>query len=297
MLGRVLVVGCNGQLGRDMMLTASAYGFETEGIDYPDIDLTSVDSTRAALGRIRPRTVVNCAAYTAVDACETNLALAFAVNAEGCAVLARCAREAGVERIAHFSTDYVFDGKKDGVYTETDVPNPQSVYGQSKLAGELLLVKEFANHFIFRIAWLYGCRGPNFVKTIRKVAWDKVPAGEPLRVVNDQFGSPTYTMEVCRQMWAVVQTNNFGLYHCTAEGSCSWFDFTSHIVARCAIPVTVAPCTTAEFPRPAPRPANSVLENARLKCLGLNGMKEWRAAFDDFLAEERRIESGGTPTA
>jgi dTDP-4-dehydrorhamnose reductase len=284
---KLLVVGYQGQLGKDMMLAASASGFAAEGMDFPAIDITSEAGVRAAVGRYKPDVIINCAAYTAVDKCETEEAAAFAVNAGGVKNLALAARQCGA-KFVHISTDYVFDGTKKSPYVESDAPNPMSVYGKSKLAGEKLLLETYDRYFIFRIAWLYGTRGNNFLKTILGLARKRAGTGEPLLVVNDQIGTPTYTMHVCNQILSMIRGERFGLYHCTNEGWCSWFDFARAIVRAYAVPVDVVPCTTAEFPRPAPRPANSVLENERLKKLGINIMPKWEKGLEDYLEEENK---------
>jgi|WetSurMetagenome_2_1015567.scaffolds.fasta_scaffold01102_3 dTDP-4-dehydrorhamnose reductase len=284
---KMLVIGHKGQLGSDLMIAATATGREAVGIDFPDIDIASAESVRAAVERHSPEVVVNCAGFTAVDLCEREQAKAFAVNETGTLNLAVVAKKIGV-KVVHFGTDYVFDGKKKSPYVETDAPNPLSVYGKSKLAGERRLAETWEKHFIFRIAWLYGTRGANFLKTIRDSARKRAVTGEPVRVVNDQVGSPTYTMHVCRQVLRLIDTDLFGLYHCTSEGSCSWFDFTKAIVKAYGIGAEVVPCTTAEFPRPAPRPANSVLENERLKKLGLNIMPQWEMGLEEYMEEEKK---------
>jgi dTDP-4-dehydrorhamnose reductase len=287
---KLLVIGCNGQLGTDMMRVASGGGFPADGIDFPAIDIAKPDSIEAAVARFRPDVIVNCAAHTAVDACETEVEKAFALNQGGVRNIAAAARRVGAA-VAHISTDYVFDGSKKTAYVETDAPNPASVYGKSKLAGEMELAEACDRYWIFRIAWLYGTSGSNFVKTIRGVAQKRAAAREPLKVVNDQKGTPTYTAHVCRQVLSIVKTAHYGLFHCTNEGQCTWFEFARHIVRAYGIPVDVVPCTTAEFPRPALRPANSVLENERLKKLGLNIMPHWEQGFEEFLMEE--IGGGG----
>jgi dTDP-4-dehydrorhamnose reductase len=284
---KLLIIGCNGQLGSDMVLLARAAGHEVAGIDFPEIDITDLDGVRRKVGESRCDGIVNCAGYTAVDACETHEKEAYAVNAHGAGNLARCAAETGIS-IIHISTDYVFDGSKTSPYIETDTPNPQSAYGRSKLDGERQVAAANPRHQIFRIAWLYGIKGANFVKTIRKVAAEKAHAGEPLKVVNDQRGTPTYTREVCRQILRVLPEAAYGIFHCTAEGECTWYDFACRIVAAAKVGARVIPCATAEFPRPACRPANSVLENARLKSLGLNVMKDWKEGFADFISDEAR---------
>jgi dTDP-4-dehydrorhamnose reductase len=286
-----LVIGSNGQLGTDMLRVLREHGLSVEGLDVPTVDITQPESIAEAVRLRRPAAVINCAAFTDVDACESNRDNAFAVNATGAGNCAAAATAAGAA-IIHISTDYVFDGAKKGPYLESDAPNPQSVYGASKLEGERLVAEAApAAHRILRIAWLYGVHGKNFVKTIRRIAADRAARGEEQKVVDDQTGTPTYTVEVCRQVAALMSSDASGVFHCTAEGACTWFDFARLITAKAGIPVKVVPCTTEEFPRPARRPANSVLENARLKGLGLNVMKQWEEGFEEFLEEERTKRS------
>jgi dTDP-4-dehydrorhamnose reductase len=285
---KLFIIGCNGQLGKDMMLTAEEHNLDAGGMDFPDIDITKPESVAAAFSRHKPDVVINCAAHTAVDACETERPKAFAINSEGVKNIAEAAQRTG-SKLVHISTDYVFDGTKTGPYVETDAPNPRSVYGMSKLAGEQELIKTYDRYFILRIAWLYGTRGTNFLKTIRSLAQKRAAAKEPLKVVNDQIGTPTYTRHVCNQILSLINTDLFGLYHATNEGMCSWYDFAKAIVTAYEIPVVLLPCTTEEFPRPAPRPANSVLENERLKKLGLNIMPRWEKGLEEYLEEEKAL--------
>ncbi len=292
---KMLVVGNRGQLGSDLMLAASSAGHEALGIDFPEIDITVSTGVCEAVERIRPDVVLNCAAFTAVDKCEQDAKTAYAVNAEGAGNLAAAAEKIGVP-LVHISTDYVFDGTKKTPYVETDSPHPLSVYGKSKLAGEQLVTQACSRSFIFRIAWLYGTRGANFLKTIRDKAQKLAVTGEPLKVVSDQRGTPTYTMHVCRQVLSIIRSGSFGLYHCTNEGACSWFDFAKAIIGAYGIDAVVEPCTTAEFPRPAPRPANSVLENARLNKMGQNSMPAWEMGLAEYLAEERMTPSEAART-
>lgn len=282
---KILVVGCNGQLGHDMLQRAQREGHDSSGTDYPDVDIADQSSVEAMLARHEPRVVINCAAYTAVDNCEREPQKAFEVNDTGVANLARAAVSANA-RVVHISTDYVFDGTKVEPYTEEDEPNPRTVYGRSKLAGEQNLAQICPNHQTFRIAWLYGAHGANFAKSIVKHARRLGSQGSPLRVVGDQRGTPTCTLDVCRQVLAMIESDTTGLFHCTAEGACSWYDFARLIVSGCGIDVEVIPCTTEEFPRPAPRPANSVLANNRLNGLGRNLMPQWEEGFTNFLKTE-----------
>ncbi len=280
----VLIIGCNGQLGADMMHHFPTDRYTVSGMDFPDIDIVSMQSVVDAFDRYSPQIVINCAAYTAVDKCETERDAAFAVNAQGVGVLGKVAQARAVH-IVHISTDYIFDGNKKEPYIEIDQPNPQSVYGESKYAGEKELIQSGCSYSIFRIAWLYGSRGNNFAKTIRTIALQKAQDRTELRVVNDQHGTPTYTVDVCKQIIMCLDKNDSGLFHCTNEGACTWYDFAKAIVKAYNIPVVVSPCTTQEFIRPAPRPANSVLENQELKKLGHNTMRPWESAFADYVAE------------
>lgn len=284
---KLLIVGCNGMLGTDMMLQAKKAGHAVEGADFPDIDITKPESIREAVARVQPSCIINCAAYTAVDACETNPATAYAVNGRGTANCARAAQERGAVFV-HYSTDYVFDGKKTSPYVETDPTDPVTVYGKSKLEGEQHALHLCDHTIIFRIAWLYGLHGNHFIKAIRNAARQKKETREPLRVVNDQWGTPTWTVPVCVQTLALLDAQKYGIFHATSEGACTWFDFAQEILAAAGLPVRVEPCTTAEYPRPAPRPAYSVLENECLKKTGLNMMPEWKQAFRAFLATETR---------
>jgi dTDP-4-dehydrorhamnose reductase len=211
---------------------------------------------------------------------------AFGLNAEACGFLAEAAKRHKA-LLVHFSTDYVFDGQSSTPYTESCRTNPQSVYGQSKLGGEKIITDMYDNVMIFRIAWLYGLHGSNFVKTIRWLAVSRAKEKKSLKIVNDQFGSPTWTVSVCKQVLAMLDRPERGIFHCTSEGFCTWYDFAKEIAAAFGINTSIEPCTTAEFPRPAPRPKYSVLENARFKEMGVNIMPDWRDAFKDFLSMKK----------
>jgi len=287
---KLLVIGSGGQLGYDFVKEATLKGHSVFSIDFPDIDIADKASVERCVNDAKPDVIVNCAAFTAVDLCEQEQENAFRINADACFNLASCARDAGA-RLVHFSTDYVFDGRASAPYMEKDDTNPQTVYGKSKLRGEELIAKTCQKHLIFRIAWLYGVHGNNFVKSIRRFAQAAVNGNKPLKVVNDQFGTPTWTVSVCRQALSVIDKNEYGVFHCTSEGQCSWFDFAKEIVSAVGIDVDVVPCTTEEFPRPAPRPHFSVLENARLKAMGVNIMPNWKEAFREFLSTENHKES------
>jgi dTDP-4-dehydrorhamnose reductase len=285
---KVLVVGCNGQLGHDMVTGLRTTGYEVVETDYPDIDITKFQNTFDIVHSCKPEVIINCAAFTAVDNCETQSETAFAINATGSENLAKCA-ESTDARLIHFSTDYVFDGKAQKPYIESDETLPMTTYGKSKLEGEKAIASTMERYQIFRIAWLYGIHGNNFVKTIINTAPKKIQNKEPFKVVHDQYGTPTSTIEVCRQVLEVMNKDLYGIFHSTCEGSCTWYDFTREIVKTYNLPVDVLPCTTDEYPRPAPRPRYSVLENAYLKTNSCNVMKDWQTAFNDFWKSYKSI--------
>jgi dTDP-4-dehydrorhamnose reductase len=283
---KLLIIGSAGQLGGDFVKIAEQRRHTVVPVDYPQIDIRDKSSVESAINGSAPDAVINCAAFTAVDDCETNREAAFALNADACENLALAAK-ASSSLLIHISTDYVFDGAASSPYTEESATDPQTVYGQSKLRGEEIIADLYGGgSMIFRIAWLYGAGGANFVKTIRRIASSGRQENKPLKVVNDQFGTPTWTVSVCRQILSVIDSPERGVFHSTCEGACAWFDFAKEIVTAYGIDADVLPCTTEEFPRKAPRPRYSVLENARLKAMNANIMPDWREAFHEFLSTE-----------
>ena len=278
----VLILGCNGQLGRAMMRQVAAAGHAVVGRDLPEFDLCDLAAARRDTAAAKPDLIVNCTAFTAVDRCESEPDMAYAVNHEAARHAAVLAAELSA-RLVHFSTDYVFDGTGTRPYVESDQPCPVSVYGKSKLAGEAAVAEACERHQTLRLAWLYGLDGPNFVKTILRLARTLPAQGKPLRVVSDQLGTPTCAEDVCRQTLALAERDEYGVFHCTSQGECTWFDFARRIVERFGLEAAVEPCSTSEFPRPAPRPAYSVLENRHLRDTGCDMMPRWEQAFDAFV--------------
>jgi dTDP-4-dehydrorhamnose reductase len=278
----ILVIGCNGQLGKDMVSTLTSAGHSVSQTDFPAIDIADPESVAQAVKDAPYQAVINCAAFTAVDACETRKDDAYAVNAIGVRHIAEAARTIGA-KVLHFSTDYVFDGMKNVPYVESDAPNPKSVYGQSKLEGERLLVQSLDNHIILRVAWLYGIHGQHFIKKIKTRALSLKGTGQALNVVTDEIGTPTYTLDVCRQTLELLKSNAQGLFHCTNEGFCTRFEFAQEIIKAYGPAIEVKPCLSKDFPLPAPRPAYGVLENKRLKDLGINVMRDWKVAFGEYV--------------
>lgn len=270
----ILVVGANGMLGRDL---TTLIGDEARGVDIDEIDITSLDSTSRILRTLKPRTVINCAAYTDVDGCESNVETAMQVNGEGVAHLAMACREIGA-RLVHVSTDYIFDGSKGSPYVEDDAPCPLGVYGESKLAGELNAVFN-PDHLIVRTQWLYGLHGKNFVETMLRLAMDK----DELSVVDDQTGSPTWTVDLARAILALLQTEHRGIYHAANSGFCTWNEFARAIFEEACLPVKVNGMTTEQLNRPARRPLYSTLDCSKLEQDAGFRAQPWRTALRTYL--------------
>ena len=280
-MNKILIIGCNGQLGTDCLSAMP----EALGIDLPEINIADRFQCLGKLDALRPSIIVNCAAYTAVDACETD-PLCWKVNADGPKHLAEWATANGAF-LVHISTDYVFSGDKPlfEACVEADSVAPVSEYGKSKLFGEQAILESGADAAILRTAWLYGASGKNFLKTMLRLALQN-PDRE-IRVVNDQFGSPTWSYALARQIAAVIDAKASGVFHATSEGYCSWYDLASRFLQLMEVPHRIAPCTTAEYPTPARRPQNSILENAALKRQGLNIFENWGAELKQFVEANR----------
>jgi dTDP-4-dehydrorhamnose reductase len=274
---KILITGAAGQLGRALVQELAHRDWEVVATDLAEMDITDQDAVWRSFSTHRPELVVNAAAATRVDDLEADPDLALKVNALGPRNLAAACRRLG-SKLVHVSTDYVFDGDKAGPYVEWDEPRPQSVYGLSKLLGETLVREQCPDHFILRTAWLYGLPGPNFITAILA----RARQGQELKVVQDQRGTPTSALALAPQLLALAETEAFGTYHATCQGEATWYEFARLILERAGLKVKVRPCTTAEFPRPAPRPANSVLENRLLQLQGLDLMPSWQEAYHRF---------------
>lgn len=282
---RVAVIGANGQLGTDVVREFVRNGDEVCGVTHAEIEVSSLESIRGPMAAAKPAVIVNTAAMHHVEKCEQDPLQAYAVNALGARNLALIALQMGAVLI-HISTDYVFDGAKREPYLESDPPMPLNVYGNTKLAGEAFIRSTMEKHFILRTSALYGqspCRakgGRNFVELMLKLAAER----DELRVVNDEIVSPTSTAELARQIVLLSRTDHFGLYHATAEGSCSWFEFAERIFEIACVRVKLAIAGPDEFPAKVPRPKYSVLENHGLKKLGLNSFRSWEEGLRSYLA-------------
>jgi dTDP-4-dehydrorhamnose reductase len=284
---KVLVLGANGQLGYEFS-NFLRDKVELFAFSHSELDILDFEKLVNKFLELSPDIVINCAAYTKVDQAEKEQALAYKINAVGARNVSFASFKINA-KVVYFSTDYVFDGKKNTPYNEFDKPNPISVYGKSKFLGEIHTKEHNSNHLILRISWLYGVNGSNFVKTIIRLAKEK---GE-LKVVNDQIGTPTYSLDVVKQAWKLIQEDSVGLYHSASLGQTTWFEFARRIVEKLNLNAKVAPIETDEFPALVKRPNFSVLENYLLKLEGRNIMRNWEEAFGDFINKYKEELTNG----
>ncbi|MEG0758224.1 MAG: dTDP-4-dehydrorhamnose reductase [Raoultibacter sp.] len=275
---RVLVTGVKGQLGYDVCKRLDALHIENKGVDLEDFDLTCREQVDAYLDEYRPDAVVHCAAYTAVDAAESNETLCMAVNAEGTRNVARACNRLHA-KIVYPSTDYVFEGSGNTPFETDSRTAPQNVYGRSKLAGELAVAEMTDRYFIVRISWVFGVNGKNFVKTMLRLGAEK----ESLTVVDDQVGSPTYTVDLSVLICDMLQTERYGVYHATNEGMCSWWEFAQSIMRIAQLPCRVMPVSSAEYPSTAKRPLNSRMSKRSLDEAGFVRLPSWENALRRYL--------------
>ena len=289
---KVAVIGANGQLGTDVVAAFSQKGHAVFSVTHADLEVADLDSVSGTLKEIHPDLIVNTSAMHHVEKCEAEPEKAFASNAVGARNLAAVARDLGAV-LMHVSTDYVFDGEKRSPYVETDVPRPLNAYGISKLAGEHFVRSTTAKHFVVRSSAIYGkspCRakgGLNFVELMLKLAKER---GE-VRVVDSEFVTPTPTTQIAEQLVALSRSDAYGLYHATAEGSCSWHEFAQEIFAVTQTPVRLLLAGPNEFPAKVPRPKYSVLENQALKARGLNVFNHWRDGLHTYLGERLKRQT------
>ena len=286
---KVAVLGASGQLGCDVAAAFSSQA-EVTSLTHEQLEITAIDLVRSTLESIRPDFVINTAAFHHVEKCEADPALAFAVNGIGARNVAHVTEWLGAT-LMHISTDYVFDGAKGSPYTEADDPNPLNVYGNTKLSGEHFVRSINPRHFVVRTSAIYGenpCRakgGLNFVELMLKLAGER----PELRVVDDEFVSPTPTRQIAQQLVELSRSSDYGLYHATAEGSCSWHEFAATIFEMTGTKVRLEKAAPGEFPAKVPRPKYSVLENAALKSRGLNVFTRWQDGLSKYLANRQKL--------
>lgn len=271
------MTGAAGMLGSDVVRAAEFVNHQVVGLSHADLDVADRLAVERRMLEERPDAVINCAAYTDVDGAEDDLEGAMDINAEAAANVSVAANEISA-KVLYPSTDYVFDGSKSEPYLESDEPRPQSIYAQTKLAGEHETAGANPRHYVVRSSWLFGTAGRNFVETMLSLARDH---GEVL-VVRDQVGSPTYTAHLADALVRLVDTEAFGLHHLASQGECSWFGFAQEIFSQAGVECRVMSCTTEEFGRRAPRPSYSVLGTERREALYL---PHWKEGLASYLAE------------
>jgi len=278
---KILITGAKGMLSSDLVKVLSTE-HEITGLSHQELDVTNKRDVDICINDNKPDVVIHAASYTDVDGCESNRELAFQVNADGAKNVALVCRETG-SAMVYVSTDYVFDGEKSSPYIEEDKPNPINVYGKSKLAGENHVKSILDRYYIVRTSWLFGKNGKNFVKTILRLSQEK----NKLKVVNDQIGSPTYTLDLARAIKVLLNKPSFGYYHVSNQGSCSWYDFAREILKQNGFnDVKVTPISTEEFKRTANRPKYSVLNCQKfMDEFGYN-LRNWQDGLKDYLAEK-----------
>lgn len=277
---KVLVTGVNGQLGYDVVNELNKRGHMAIGTDIEEMDITDANSVDSVIKGNAPDAVIHCAAYTAVDAAEDNAELCRKINAEGTQNIANVCKELDIKMI-YISTDYVFDGEGERAWEPDDERTPLNVYGQTKYEGELAVQNTLDKYFIVRIAWVFGMNGKNFIKTMLNLGKTR----DSIMVVNDQFGSPTYTFDLARLLVDMVETEKYGIYHATNEGICTWYEFACEIFRQAGIDVKVLPVSAAEYPAKAKRPSNSRMSKEKLTENGFEKLPTWQDALSRYLKE------------
>jgi dTDP-4-dehydrorhamnose reductase len=285
---KLAVIGANGQLGTDLQEVLSAE-HDVTALNHADIEITDVNSVKTVLSSVKPDIVLNTAAYHIVPEAEKLPDKAFRINGTGTLNLAGVCQDLGI-RLVHYSTDYVFDGKKQKPYTEDDCPNPLNVYANTKLSGEYFALNYSDKSYVIRVSGIYGkvpCRakGGNFITTMIKLAKEK----PEVRVVNDEILTPTPTYHIAKNTAALIETDAFGLYHMSCEGECSWYEFARVIWETLQLETPLYPASVNDFPLVVKRPFFSVLENQNLNKLRINQMPDWNVALKEFLLPESKV--------
>lgn len=278
----ILITGSKGMLGHEILFQAQQLKHSVTEVGREELDITDIDAVKDFILSLKPDIVINCAAYTNVDACEDHDDIAMKVNAIGPRNLAIACELSGAS-LLHISTDYVFAGANPEPYSEFDTPNPQSAYGRSKYAAEQLIKSCCTRSYIVRTAWLYGIHGKNFVSTMLKLG----ASGKSLKVVNDQTGSPTYAPDLAEAILKLIEKPNYGTYHFTNSGYCTWYDFALEIFKQTNMDIEVTPCTTDEFPRPAKRPAYSKMLNRMGPIQGIPPLRSWKEGLSSYLRSRK----------
>ena len=277
---KILVTGVKGQLGHDVVNELSKRGIDSIGVDIQEMDITDAASVDQVITSAQVDAVIHCAAYTAVDAAEDNQDVCRKVNVDGTQNIATTCKKLGI-KMMYISTDYVFDGQGTRPWEPDDERSPLNVYGQTKYKGELAIQNTLNNYFIVRIAWVFGINGKNFIKTMLNLA----ETHDHLTVVNDQYGSPTYTYDLAKLLVDMIVTDKYGIYHATNEGICTWYEFACEIFRQANIQIDVQPVSSDAFPSKAKRPSNSRMSKDKLERNGFHRLPDWQDAVSRYLKE------------
>ncbi len=275
---KVLIIGAEGMLGHDLVDILSKEN-EISTTTIHTLDITDIEKTIDTVKDIKPEVVVHAAAFTDVNGSETNQDLAYKVNGIGTRNVAVACKESD-SALVYICTDYVFDGEKGSSYYEYDQTNPLSVYGKTKLLGETYIRDILSKFYIVRTSWLYGYHGPNFITTMLQLA----KTNDSLSVVNDQIGSPTYTVDLANAISQLIKKPSYGIYHITNSGECSWYEYAREIFEIAGVEIEVKPVTTKEYPQPAARPKYSVLENYNWRMEGFTPLRSYKEALREYMA-------------
>lgn len=277
---KILVTGRSGQLGYDVVKEGNTRGYEMYGTSSSELNIINRDQVMDYITTLKPEIIIHCAAYTAVDKAEDDQERCFDVNVNGTRYLAEAAKLVGA-KFVYISTDYVFDGQGEDPFMEADIVNPIGYYGSTKLQGEKIVQENLDLFFILRISWVFGMNGNNFVKTMLRLAESR----DEISVVGDQFGSPTYTVDLAKILLDMIKTEKYGVYHASNEGFCSWSEFATEIFKQADINVKVNAISTEQFPTKAKRPANSRMSKQKLEDNEFNKLPAWENAIARYLKE------------
>lgn len=283
-MNNILVTGSTGQLGSDVVKELLKRGYSTLSPNRSELNLCSEDNIRNYILNSNCEAIVHCAAYTQVDKAEDEKDLCIKINATATKHIVKCAKILDIPMI-YISTDYVFDGTKDGKYTENDETNPINIYGESKLAGEKYVQEILDKYYIVRTSWVFNINGKNFIETMLRLS----KANNQLSIVNDQIGSPTYTKDLSRLLVDMLETSKYGLYHATNEGYCSWYEFADTIFKLANINIDIKAINSNEYASRAKRPMNSKLSKDKLIEYGFKPLPHWEDALKDYLIRRRDL--------
>ncbi|WP_235069834.1 dTDP-4-dehydrorhamnose reductase [Turicibacter sp. TJ11] len=275
---KILVTGVKGQLGYDVVKALESRGYQPVGVDREEMDLMNDHMIDNFIMNLKPEAIIHCAAYTAVDQAEEEVEICYQINAEAVKVIAECAKTLDIPMI-YISTDYVFDGTKASEYVETDIPNPINVYGASKLKGEQYVQQLLEKFYIVRISWVFGINGNNFIKTMQRLGNEH----DELNIIHDQVGSPTYTAHLAPLLVDMIETDQYGIYHATNEGYCSWYEFADEIFKQSQLDVMLHPITTDQYKTKAKRPLNSQMSKQKLSDYRFHRLPTWQEALKNYI--------------